>query len=249
VTEALVPHVLGAVLLAGFAGGAHCAAMCGPLVGVACGAGGGRHGQPWLARAFAYNSGRIASYVAAGAMAGALGTAGVALRGGPALQEALVIVMSIALLFMAAYIGGAARIVRGIESAGAVLWRRIEPLSRGLLPATTWPRAFGLGLIWGWLPCGMVYLALVAAFASGGPLEGAAVMAAFGLGTLPNLLAIWAWFRYALILARNRAARTLAAVLVGAVGVYGLVAGAGHAPVFAPAAIAHNPVVGHGGHR
>jgi len=47
-----------------------------------------------------------------------------------------------------------------------------------------------LGLLWGWLPCGLVYSVLVAALATGSALEGGALMLAFGLGTLPALLAM-----------------------------------------------------------
>ena len=71
---------------------------------------------------------------------------------------------------------------------GTWLWRRIQPLTRRLLPADTLPRALGLGLLWGWLPCGLVYGILLTALLAGDPLSGAAVMVAFGLGTLPNLL-------------------------------------------------------------
>ena len=123
---------------------------------------------------------------------------------------------------LAAYVAGVAPLVRGIEAAGAVAWRRIGPVSRRFLPASTPARAFGLGLVFGWLPCGMVYVALIAALATAHPLHGALVMAAFGLGTLPNLLAISAWFRYAATWARGRVARVLAAAAIAAVGFVGL---------------------------
>ena len=213
---------LAAVFLAGLAGGVHCAAMCGPLVGIACGARNGRGGGPWLRQALAYNAGRIASYAAAGAITGTIGAAGLALRGEPPTQQALLAVMSASLLLLAAYIAGLAPLVRGIEAAGSVIWRRIEPYSRRYLPASTPARAFGLGLVFGWLPCGMVYAALIAALTTADPLHGALVMAAFGLGTLPNLLAIWAWFRYAAGWAKGRVARALVAAVIAAVGIVGL---------------------------
>jgi len=49
-------------------------------------------------------------------------------------------------------------------------------------------QAFPLGLLWGWLPCGLVYSALVTALTSGSALRGAGLMLAFGAGTLPTLL-------------------------------------------------------------
>ena len=230
--EAHAALTLSAAFLAGMAGGVHCAAMCGPLVGIACDARNGRGGGRWLCQAIAYNAGRIATYAAAGAITGAIGAAGLALRGDPPTQQALLAVMSASLLLLAAYIAGFAPLVRGIEAAGAVAWRRIEPYSRRFLPATTPARAFGLGLVFGWLPCGMVYVALIAALATADPLHGAALMTAFGLGTLPNLIAIWAWFRYAAGWTKGRIARLLVAGVIAAVGTIGL------AKAVEPAAVA-----------
>ena len=221
--EGLPGFTLSAAFLAGLAGGVHCAAMCGPIVGIVCaargeGAGTGR----WLRHALAYNAGRIASYAAAGAITGAIGAGSLALRGEPLTQQVMLAVMSVSLIVMAAYVSGLAPFVRGIEAAGAVAWRRIEPHSRRFLPARTPARAFGLGMVFGWLPCGMVYIALIAALATADPLHGALIMTAFGLGTLPNLLALSAWFRYATARIRGRVARVLVAAVIAGVGMAGL---------------------------
>lgn len=218
-----IEATLGAAFLAGLAGGAHCAAMCGGLVGIASNARVRELSRrAWWQRALAYNAGRIASYVAAGALTGALGAAGLSLRGTPLVQQTLLALMSGALIVLGAYVGGFAPLVRTIESAGAALWRRIEPHSRRFLPADSAPRAFGLGMVWGWLPCGMVYAALIAALATADPWHGALLMLAFGLGTLPNLLAIGASFGYVARLARSRAARTVFAILIVGVGIFGM---------------------------
>jgi sulfite exporter TauE/SafE len=222
VIDGLPALTLGAAFLAGLAGGVHCAAMCGPLVGIACGARSGRGGRQWLRQALAYNAGRILAYAAAGTITGALGATGLALRGEPLTQQMMLAAMSISLIVLAAYVAGLAPLVRGIEAVGAVAWRRIGPYSRRFLPASTPARALGLGLVFGWLPCGMVYVALIAALTTADPLHGALVMTAFGLGTLPNLLAIWAWFRYAAAWARGRAARMLVAAVIATVGIAGL---------------------------
>lgn len=216
--------LLASAFLAGLAGGAHCAAMCGGLVGMACGRkSDGTGGGMWWGRALAYNAGRIASYMAAGALAGGLGAAGLSLRATPLTHQALLAIMSVSLILFALYLGGFTPFVRVIESAGGTLWRHLQPHSRRFLPADTLPRAFGLGVLWGWLPCGMVYAAIIAALATAEPLHGALVMAAFGLGTLPNLLAIGAWFGFVVRLARARAARIACAVLIAGVGAFGLV--------------------------
>ncbi|MBI2296341.1 MAG: sulfite exporter TauE/SafE family protein [Betaproteobacteria bacterium] len=90
-------------------------------------------------------------------------------------------------------------------------------------PDFTTSRYFGLGLVWGWLPCGMVYAVLIAAAAAADPLHGALLRAAFGLGTLPNLLAVSAWFGNLAMLSRTRVARAVMAALIAGVGAIGLV--------------------------
>ena len=87
-TLGLPEFTIAAVFLAGLGGGVHCAAMCGPLVGIACGP--RAHGltrAQWLCQALAYNAGRIATYVVAGALTGAIGATGLALRGEPLTQQ------------------------------------------------------------------------------------------------------------------------------------------------------------------
>jgi len=64
------------------------------------------------------------------------------------------------------------------------LWQRLQPLTRRLLPVTNPAQALGAGLLWGWLPCGLVYAALAWSLAAGGAAHGALLMASFGLGTL-----------------------------------------------------------------
>jgi sulfite exporter TauE/SafE len=213
---------LAAAFLAGIAGGAHCAAMCGPLIGIACGPCARGRGREWLFQALAYNAGRIATYVAAGALTGFVGAAGLTLRGAPLTQQALLFAMGVSLLLLATYVAGVAPFVRGVERAGAVVWRYIGPRARAFLPVNTPARAFGLGLIFGWLPCGMVYVALVAALTTADPLYGGMVMAAFGLGTLPNVLAISAWFKYLAAAAQGRLARVLIAAVIAAMGLFGV---------------------------
>ncbi|MDP1535749.1 MAG: sulfite exporter TauE/SafE family protein [Burkholderiales bacterium] len=208
-------------LVAGLLGGAHCAAMCGSIVTLTC-----AHGAVGKSRRalfpLAYNGGRIASYVLAGTLAGAAGQAGMALRGGALAQHLLMFLMGATLIVVALNVAGVRPVTRGIEVAGGLLWRHVQPVSRHFLPVTTPWQALGLGMLWGWLPCGMVYAVLLTALASGNAGEGALILAAFGLGTLPNLLAIGAavggvrrWLQVAWV-------RYLASALIAAVGLYGM---------------------------
>ncbi len=112
--------------------------------------------------------------------------------------------------------------MRGIETAGSVLWRRLQPVSRHVLPVISPWQALGLGALWGWLPCGMVYAVLLRALASGSPGEGALMLAAFGLGTLPNLLAIGAVVTHTRNWLQTRIVRYAASALIAAVGLYGM---------------------------
>lgn len=211
-----------AAFLAGLSGGLHCAAMCGPLIGIACGPCRKGLERSWLAQWLAYNAGRIASYVTAGVLAASLGAAGLALRGAPATQHATLVVMSASLILMAAYLAGLAPFARAVERAGTLAWRHIGPRANRFLPVNTPARAFGLGIVFGWLPCGLVYVTLVAALATADPWQGGLIMAAFGLGTLPNVLAISAWFKAITAVAKKPAARALFALVIATLGVLGL---------------------------
>ncbi|MGZ8154332.1 MAG: sulfite exporter TauE/SafE family protein [Burkholderiales bacterium] len=217
--------LLSAAFFAGLLGGVHCAAMCGGIV-VACTSRRANGAFDWR-RALAYNTGRISSYAIAGAVAGALGQASVAFRGGATTHHVLLALAGTALVLMGLYIGGASWVVRGLEAAGAVAWRRIQPWSRAFLPASTPTRALGLGFVWGWLPCGMVYAVLMTAVASADALQGAAVMVAFGLGTLPNLLAVAVVADRLRSLSRRPVLRVAAAASVAVLGFSALLAAAG----------------------
>ena len=207
-----------ALFLVGLLGGTHCVGMCGGIVGALS-----MGGPPRLSLHLAYNLGRIASYMAAGALAGAFGQAGVWLRGGPFAQQAMLALAGGALLALGLYLAGVAPFMRAIESAGSVLWRALQPLSRWFLPVDSLPRALGLGALWGWLPCGMVYAVLLTALATADPLHGALVMLAFGLGTLPNLLAIALLFERMSAWRKMRPVRVLGGALIAVFGVLGIV--------------------------
>jgi len=172
-----------ALLAAGLASGLHCAGMCG---GISAGFSFLQDRHIWR-RQFAFNAGRIASYAAAGAAAGALGSAGAYMAAVLPAQTILYLVSSAFVLGVGLHLTGFLPLSK-LERLGVPLWRRIQPLASRLLPARTLPQAFAAGMAWGWLPCGLVYGALLAAAFAGGATQGAIAMAAFGAGTLPWLL-------------------------------------------------------------
>ena len=177
--------LLAAAFAAGLLGGVHCAGMCGGIVaGLSASARG-----PTLARHLEFNGGRILSYGVAGAAAGLAGN--LLQLAGPLLlvQTALFALANVLLILLGLYVAGWGRAVLRLEFAGKFLWRRIEPTARRLFPIDTAAKAVGAGALWGWVPCGLVYSVLALALASGSAPGGAAVMIAFGLGTLPTLMA------------------------------------------------------------
>ncbi len=211
---------LFAIFLVGLLSGVHCLGMCGSIVGIVT-AQRPADAPRWLFH-LAYSGGRIGSYALAGALVGAVGQAGLLMRDQVPVQHLLFALSSSMLLLLGAYLAGWSGWVRRIEGMGKGLWQRLQPLTRRLFPVNTPLRALGLGLLWGWLPCGLVYSVLLTALASGSVQQGALVMAAFGLGTLPNLLAIGLFWEQVRGWVQSPAVRRSAGLLVMAFGLYGL---------------------------
>lgn len=201
-----------AALVAGLVGSGHCLLMCGAIVG-ALGQGSTCSGRS-LRYPLLYNLGRIGSYATAGAIAGGAGGAALALLGRPHLRGAFTALAAVVIVAVGLRLAAGARGFGWLDRAGAAAWRRIAPLTRPLFPVTTPGRALGVGLAWGWLPCGMAYAMLAAAAFSGGAAQGALVMASFGAGTLPAMLALGAGTAR-LLGARTQRAGGVALVLLG----------------------------------
>ena len=173
-----------AAFAAGLLGGVHCVGMCGGIAGaLAAGSTG-----PVPRRLAAFNAGRVGSYAVAGALAGLVGTLAGAAGPGAVLRTLLFIAAQAMVVLIGLYVAGWSGAILRFERAGAGLWRRIEPLRRRFFPVDSDARALGAGAVWGWIPCGLVYGMLPLAAVSGGALQGAMVMAAFGAGTLPGLV-------------------------------------------------------------
>lgn len=206
--------------LAGTLGGAHCLAMCGGFLTALSGA--GRPAQPLLpARALAlrqlpYNLGRIATYTLLGAAVGAAGGASLVAVDWLPLQRALFVVANLFLLALAVSIASRREGGAWLQGTGAALFARLAPAVRQLATRDRATARLALGMIWGFIPCGLIYGVLPIALFAGGPLEGGAVMLAFGLGTLPNLVAAgWVMARARTWLDGRIARYAAAALLVG----------------------------------
>lgn len=206
-----------ALFLVGLLGGTHCVGMCGGIVGALSMGGPAR----WSMH-FAYNGGRIFSYTLAGALAGALGAATLGLEQQWPIRQVLFLLANLMLIALGLYLLGVTRALAFTERAGQHLWRHLQPMTRRFLPARTVAQAFPLGLLWGWLPCGLVYSALVSALSAGSATRGAGLMLAFGLGTLPNLLLAGIVLARLNEFVRRPVVRTFSGLLVLGFGLYGM---------------------------
>ncbi len=183
-----VDPTIPSALLLGFFGSVHCVAMCGGLAG-ALGQISARPGpRRVLAQHLGHGLGRISSYGLAGAFAGSLGLA-LAGAAGPTGLSLLRVACGLLLMAVGITLAGWWPATARLEAFGERLWRRIAPWSQRFQPADRLWKHYALGMIWGWLPCGLVYGALTTAATTGSALRGAAFMLAFGAGTLPALLA------------------------------------------------------------
>ena len=166
-----------------------------------------------------YNIGRILSYSFAGLVAGAIGTGVLASAGfdqGHAVLRAIGVAMMVAIgLYLAGWLPQLAI----VEKIGVPVWKKLEPLGRKLLPVASLPKAMAYGLIWGWLPCGLVYFVLLWALTAGNAAQGALTMLAFGIGTLPTLLATGFMTSWLTRFARSTRARQLVGLLIVAMAI------------------------------
>jgi len=159
-----------AVFLIGLLGGVHCLGMCGGIVGALSLQ--TAQGAKWPLH-LAYNLGRITTYTLLGALLGWLGAIGGMLEGVLPVQLTLYVACQPHAGGHGLYFLGQTRWLAPFERAGHRLWQRIQPLTRRFLPVRSVAQAFPLGLLWGFLPCGLVYSVLATALLAGDGVRGA----------------------------------------------------------------------------
>ena len=188
--DAVNTITLWAALVAGIAGSAHCFTMCGGLASAL-----GMHArataansQAVLRTAFVYQAGRLGGYAFAGALFGLFGATLQQVLDLSRLAIILRVASGVLLILVAARVLFAWNALRWLERFGARIWLKLQPLARRTGGLSGIAQAALLGMLWGWLPCGLVYSMLLFAAFSGDALNGAAIMIAFGAGTLPSML-------------------------------------------------------------
>lgn len=214
------PITYPAAFLIGLLGGAHCIGMCGGIMGALAIA------LPPEKRALgkifplllAFNLGRVLSYTLAGAAVGAL----VWLAQDQFYQLGIVMryLASLMLILLGLYLAGWNRLLRHLESLGGKLWPLLQPAIKRLMPIRSPLQAIPIGMLWGWIPCGLVYSTLVWAATAEEWQQSAVIMFCFGLGTLPTLMATGLVLEKLKQLMQSQGFRRSAAVLIILFGVW-----------------------------
>ena len=216
---------LMSAFLVGLLGGGHCVGMCGGIVSaVSMHLPQHKTKLPFL---LAYNTGRVLSYTLAGIIAGLVGASSFFLQHVLPVQHVLYGISSLMLVVLGLYLAGIWHGVIYLESAGKVIWKTLQPYSKHYIPVQNFKQAFILGILWGWLPCGLVYSVLIAAIATGHAINGGLLMLAFGLGTLPTLISMGMAAVKLKSILQNIWVRRVSGFLVfgfGLVGLYTLIA-------------------------
>ena len=230
----LVDATYISAFLVGLLGGVHCVGMCGGIVAaltMSVPHAGRLQARVQLPYLLAYNAGRIASYTAAGMLMGGLGGLVVSLGNLHLTRLIFELLAGLFMLLLGLYLADWWRGLSVLERMGARVWKYLEPVGRRLLPVRNSSHALLLGLVWGWLPCGLVYSVLIWSMAAGNWWKGGMLMLSFGMGTLPNLLLLGAFAVRVAALVRNSWTRTIAGGFVMLIGLYYIVMAS--SPLFA----------------
>ncbi len=182
---------LAALFILGLFSTFHCIGMCGGVIGaLTFGLDNSiRENKPRLALYVgAYNVGRLISYSIAGMLVGMIGMTLVGFIG---MEKAHIITRYLSaamIVIVGLYVAGWFPQLSKLDRLGAKLWKRIQPLGKRFMPVKKPWQALGFGMVWGWIPCGLVYTALLLAALGGSAINGGLGMLAFGLGTLPAVM-------------------------------------------------------------
>ena len=207
--------LLAAAFVMGLLGSAHCFGMCAGLSGLFAVNASVASLRAQMPLAVAYNGGRVLSYAFLGVMVAMLGQTIVGTI--PNIAAPVRFASGLLIVVVGLQVAFGWRFLAPVEKAGGQLWTRIAPAAKGLLPVTSTPKALGLGLLWGWLPCGLVYSVLLLAATTANALHGGLVMIAFGIGTMPAMIMTGiSASRLAQFMSRKRLGAGLLIVLIGA---------------------------------
>lgn len=221
--------VLVSAWLVGSLGGLHCMSMCGGFVAAIAardrGGGGASLLLPRKAivrQQIGYHAGRILTYTLLGTAFGAGGSALLRATDVLTLQRSMFVFANVLLLVLGVRLALNTQGDGWLQRAGARIFKAVLPVVRPLLQQPGMRGRMALGLLWGLVPCALIYSVLPLAMFAGGPWQGAMVMLAFGLGTLPNLVAAGLFFQRTRFLVERTTLRFAAGALVSAFAIAGI---------------------------
>jgi sulfite exporter TauE/SafE len=210
--DAITTSYIAAFLL-GLFSTVHCIAMCGSVIGaltLSLPKEIRESQRQMLPYVFNYNLGRLVSYGIAGGIVGFISSPLTEINGHSVLRYISILVM----IAMGLYLGGWFPKFAKMERMGAPIWRWLQPIGQKLLPVRKKSQALFLGLVWGWLPCGLVYSALAIAATVGDPVKASLVMLSFGAGTLPAVMGAGLFTGLLSAMARAKHLRQIAGLLI-----------------------------------
>ena len=216
--EAITGYYITAFLL-GLFSTVHCISMCGSIIGaltLSLPVQIRRSRRRMLPYVFYYNLGRLLSYSLAGIIVGLFSFTLTTQTNGHIIIKYTSMIIMIAMGF---YLAGWFPRFAKIEQVGAHIWKKLQPLGKKLIPVQTLSQACLLGMIWGWLPCGLVYAALAVAATSSQPIDASMVMLAFGAGTLPGVMSIGLFTEFLTSMARMKPLRRIAGISIIAISI------------------------------
>lgn len=183
----MTTSLIATAFLMGLLGSGHCLAMCGGVSSSLTLAVKERTRVPLYT--VLYNLGRLVSYGIAGAL-----TAGIsqelASRSG-IFNQVMAVLSGVFMILVALYIMRFTVSLTWLEFIGKkAIWQHLVKFNKYFMPVNSAPKAFGYGALWGWLPCGLVYSALMWAITTKNAFDGALFMAFFALGTMPAMLGL-----------------------------------------------------------
>lgn len=197
-------------LLLGLMGSVHCVGMCGgmasalslPLSAAKLSS------RKKILIQFCFGIGRVFGYALAGYLAGSFSWLLLNVTGS-GFAVVLRIMAGVFMIFLGLFLARWWHGLSKIEKLGARLWQTISPAIKTLTPADTISKALSVGLLWGWLPCGMVYSMLIFSMGSGSGIQGAGIMLMFGLGTIPAVMGLGIVADKAMNLLQNNYAKNI----------------------------------------
>jgi len=225
-------QTITSVLIIGLLSSLHCLGMCGGIIGALS------LSLPAEIRSnrarvgffvLLYNLGRLTSYMLAGALAGAFGVEVLKLLGLDVsnAHSILRIAGAAFIIVIGLYLGGWFPQMIQLEKLGQPVWRRLQPIAGRLMPINTPAHALFYGMVWGWLPCGLVYVVLLMTVTAGSAIQGALMMGAFGLGTLPSMLSAGVMVSWIRKLGQSRKARQIIGLILVVTAIASIFIGVG----------------------